>query len=196
MSDGEKKIIDRIISDAERAAASSVRVAEETAKELLETAEKECAERREEVLSDARRSAEELVRHRLTLAELEIKKDALSERQAVVDKAFAAAKAAVLNMPELRYKDLIKDMLRKHAANGDTVVVGKADSKRITAAFIESTAKDLKLKLGYDGNGEFEGGVKLTSAACDKNLTFDSLFKMLRQETETEVARRLFEDRT
>jgi V/A-type H+-transporting ATPase subunit E len=185
-----KVIVDKIIEEAERTAASILRDANEDAERLLEKTRAEGEERRKSALAEAAREAEELVRNRLTLADLELKREELRARQALIDAAYTAAKRSVMCLAGEGYKDLVRKMLTKYAESGDTVVAGKSDIKKLDAAFIETVARALRIELKLQSApGDFDGGIKLVNAACDKNLTFDGLLAELRREIDADVVK-------
>lgn len=191
--DAEKIIIEKIISDAESAAAKVIEAAEAEAAKIAEDAKRAEEERYNARVSAANAQARELALHRLKLAELENGRKKTGEMQGLIDSAYSEAKDRIFRRPDTEYCALIMSMLKKYASDGDTVIAGEGDRARIDEKFVSKAAAELKIRLSLSKSaGAFKGGIVLSGKDYDKNLTFDSLFKVLRQETEAEVSGILF----
>ena len=189
----EKILTDKIVADAEAKAAALVKNAEETAAKHLDGVKASAAADRETALAGARAQAKDLIEHRLSLVGLEINREELKARRGAVDKAFADAALRMCEREKDEYISIISRMIKKHGQDGDVVLRGKGDEKRITKEAVADISKALKIKLSLSENvGDFTGGVMLLGKNSDKNLTFDSIFRMIREEIEPEIARILF----
>ncbi|GHV02405.1 hypothetical protein FACS1894211_13740 [Clostridia bacterium] len=187
-------IVEKIAQDAESRVKSLLAEAEREVAATLDGARAEIETRRAAALTQARKEAETRILNRLALAELDIRREELKARQAEIGKAYAAVRHNLLILSGEGYKDLARKMLLTYAEDGDTVVAGASDIKKMDKAFIDSVAKTKKINLTLAPEaGAFDGGFKLTNAVCDKNLTFDGLLAELRSETEAEVVRLLTE---
>ena len=193
MEEKEKKITDKIIADAEAKAAALVKNAGEAAEKYLAEVKASAAADRETALNEAKAQAKDLIGHRLSLSGLETNRDELRARRGAVDKAFADAIKRLCERGGDEYVSIISRMIKKHGRDGDTVLLGKGDEKRITKEIIADISKSLKINLTLSKDaGDFTGGIMLLSKYSDKNLTFESIFGMLREKIEPEVAKILF----
>ncbi|MDR1092671.1 MAG: hypothetical protein LBL66_00815 [Clostridiales bacterium] len=181
----EKVIIEKIARDAETRAEALIAEARAEAERTLAVARAEIESRRAVTLAEAKRDAETLIKNRLALAELDVRRAELKARQDEIGGVYASVKRNLLLLSGEGYRDLICKMLYKYAEDGDTVVAGAADLKKIDRALIEGVAKSKKIGLALSPEPGAFDGLKLANAVCDKNLTFDGLLNELRSETET-----------
>lgn len=193
MSDGKQAIIEKIRENGVKAAESIVRDAQNAADASLSRAREEQAEKLKKASEDAKTAAEEFIKRRVTLAELDGRKLALAERQRLVDAAFAYAAERLRNLTDVHYKKFISGLLKRFAENGDRVSVSRRDEKvlddRFFAGFKAETGIELKPSDIFHNR---DRGVILSNAKCDKNLTVDAVIKQMRDECEPEVVEKLF----
>lgn len=188
----ENKIALKIISDAEERALAIRTEAEEKAKVTLGKADSEIAamrlaaeKERERMLSEARRAAK-------VRAELQLKKDKLAAEKSVIDMVFSNAMKKIAELPKKEYLEIIAKLLAE-AESGDEVRISENDKGVITEAFVKKIADKLKIKLKLSKKyADISGGIILSGAVADKNLSLEADFKELRETYEPEVARILF----
>ena len=71
--------------------------------------------------------------------------------------------------------------------------ISEKDKDVITEAFVKKIADKLKIKLKLSKKyADISGGIILSGAVADKNLSLEADFKELRETYEPEVARILF----
>lgn len=190
-----KVILDKIISDNQKIIDENIQKAQATANEIIETAENEKQKAILDYKQTEKATYDEIIRRRVTVAKLDAKKLLMNARRQAVDNLFGAAKSQILAYDTKKYLELIANMLKKYAEDGDIVIICEADSKRITAKFVDEQAKALGIKLGFSKEfGSFEGGIILRGKACDKNLSLDVELASLREQEETQIAKMLFEE--
>jgi vacuolar-type H+-ATPase subunit E/Vma4 len=183
-------ITEKITRDAEARAKGLVADAEKEAAARIGGAREQAEKRRAAAVAQAKKDAGILIANRLALAALDVRREELRARQAGIGRVYAAVKHTLSSLTGGEYRDLIRKMLVQYAEDGDAVLAGQSDIKKLDAGFIESVAKARKIRLTLCPEpGDFDGGIKLIGAVCDKNLTFDGLLAELRTETETEVVR-------
>jgi V/A-type H+-transporting ATPase subunit E len=191
--EGKEAIINKILEDANAQASAIIEAAEAKASDIKSEAEKKLDDANCVAVSSAKIEGEELIKRRLTVADLEVKKKKLSAKKQLIDTAFVKAKDELLNLPSAKYKAMIEGMLKKHAEDGDTVIISQRDEKTVTATLIASVAKAKNIKLTLSEKfGDFDGGIILTSKGMDKNLTLDVELKLLKEELETEASDMIF----
>lgn len=191
--DGQQKIIDKILSDATHDAGEMLSEALKKAEALVAAKQAEADAEYDLSVEEARKAGEEVVRRRLTVADLEVKKLLLSAKKQAVDEAFEESLKKLLALPKEEYTALVESMIASAADDGDVVVISENDKNVLTKAFFDKiSAKIGKMLTLSDTFGNFKGGVMLLGKGVDKNLTFESELALLRDEVEPEVAKIMF----
>lgn len=191
--DGQQKIIDKILSDAKHDAGEMLSEALKKAEALVAAKQSEADAEYDLSVEEARKAGEEVVRRRLTVADLEVKKLLLSAKKQAVDEAFEESLKKLLALPKEEYAALVGSMIASAADDGDVVVISENDKNVLTKAFFDKISAKIGKKLTLsDTFGNFRGGVMLLGKGVDKNLTFESELTLLRDEVEPEVAKIMF----
>ncbi len=191
--DGQQKIIDKILSDATHDAGEMLSEALKKAEALVAAKQAEADAEYDLSVEEARKAGEEVVRRRLTVADLEVKKLLLSAKKQAVDEAFEESLKKLLALPKEEYAALVESMIASAADDGDVVVISENDKNVLTKAFFDKISAKIGKKLTLsDTLGNFRGGVMLLGKGVDKNLTFESELALLRDEVEPEVAKIMF----
>jgi V/A-type H+-transporting ATPase subunit E len=191
--DGQQKIIDKILSDATHDAGEMLSEALKKAEALVAAKQSEADAEYDLSVEEARKAGEEVVRRRLTVADLEVKKLLLSAKKQAVDEAFEESLKKLLALPKEEYAALVGSMIASAADDGDVVVISENDKNVLTKAFFDKISAKIGKKLTLsDTFGNFKGGVMLLGKGVDKNLTFESELALLRDEVEPEVAKIMF----
>lgn len=191
--DGQQKIIDKILSDATHDAGEMLSEALKKAEALVAAKQAEADAEYDISVEEARKAGEEVVRRRLTVADLEEKKLLLSAKKQAVDEAFEESLKKLLALPKEEYTALVGSMIASAADDGDVVVISENDKNVLTKAVFDKISAKIGKKLTLsDTFGNFRGGVMLLGKGVDKNLTFESELALLRDEVEPEVAKIMF----
>lgn len=191
--DGQQKIIDKILSDATHDAGEMLSEALKKAEALVAAKQSEADAEYDISVEEARKAGEEVVRRRLTVADLEVKKLLLSAKKQAVDEAFEESLKKLLALPKEEYAALVGSMIASAADDGDVVVISENDKNVLTKAVFDKISAKIGKKLTLsDTFGNFKGGVMLLGKGVDKNLTFESELALLRDEVEPEVAKIMF----
>lgn len=188
---GKQKIIDDILSSARATASSIVAEAEAEVRAELDALRAELDAVQKEALAKADAAAKELFDGQVKLGELEANKALLAAKQACVSAVYYGVKRKLLSASDAVYLKILQSVIVKHCEDGDEVIAGKTD-KRITAAWVKkvSTAAKKKLTLSAE-KGDFEGGVILRNAVCDRDLTVDAIVEELKERTVYDTVKRL-----
>lgn len=188
------------------------RIAEE-ARAHSEQIRKEAEARRERIVREARekgkseaadilkRGQEDAkVRHErmVTLANLENRKRLLAAKQKSIQTAFDSALRSLADLPDERYKGLIKTMILATATGTERVILSKRDRDRLGNGFLAEVNHALKV-LNKPGSLEFSdetrditGGFILLGERVETNVSFDAALSLIRDDLEPEVAHVLF----
>lgn len=188
---GKDAIIEKIRADAMQKANSTLEEGTKKAQEAISIAYNDAKIYKEKNMAESFAERDEIVRRKITVANLEVKKLLLQAKKEVIDKAFVEAIDAVKQDTE-GYKALIKRML-SFAEDGDEVVLSQTDKDVLTPAFIGECAKGYGKKITVSSSyGKFAGGIVLSGKGSDKNLTLEVELNSVRSEYEPAIAQLLF----
>ncbi len=189
--DGKEAIINKILEDAKIKAAKiledSASMVSELKKDAIEWA-KEYTDAQNRALD---KEAKEIVERRLTVAELEVRKTNLADKQALIDDAFKVALDKLCSLGKTYYSRIVFKMIAESAEDEDTIIMSK-DGVLTEQDFVSQDffkAKNLKISAK---KGDFSGGVKLVGVKSDKDLTFSAVIESFREENTAKVAEILF----
>ena len=195
--EGKEAIISGIEEKAEREARGLIDAAQAEREELLESVRAEEERKQAAALELARTQAEAVVSRRETVSGLETRKRELAARREAIDSAYEEALKKFLNMTDHIYREFVAGLIEKYADYGDGIVIAERDAKRLhddwLSALNAKTGKNLAF-ASYRHGGK--GGVILSGKDCDKNLTLETMVKALKENTLTQVDKRLFGSRS
>lgn len=193
--EGKDAIIQKIIGDANAQASTIIADAKAYAEKIIADAENVSKARVTETENQAEKNGVEYVGRRVTVAGLDLKKEKLNAKMRLLDEVFDTAADNLTKLKPDDYKKLITGMLDSAAEDGDQATVSENDKKVLTKEFFDNYAKSKKIKLTLSPEyGSFKGGLILTGNGVDKNLTLEVELKLLREQTEAEVAALLFKE--
>ena len=188
----KEAIIEKILSDADVQARTTVEEAEKKADEILALAAEQCKSYLAKSKSETDRAVKEVAERAETVAELDARKMLLRAKSAVLDEVFALALEKARALDKATYKKIIVGMLN-FAENRDKVTVSAREKGIVTKKLVDDVAKAKGIKLTLnDKEGDFDGGIILTSDGIDKNFTLDVEFALLRDAAEAETAKKIF----
>ena len=191
VQNGKDAIIKRIKSDAEKKARGLINNAESTAAERKSEAEawaKEYVAAQEKLLTN---EAAEVVRRRLTVADLDVRKIILSAKQQVIGEVLASVYDGLCALKKADYIKLVEKCITEAADVGDQVMLSSdgvltADDVKKFKVF-----SDKKLTVSNE-KGDFKGGVYLVGKVCDKDLSFKSIIENGKDEYSSDISVQLF----
>ena len=194
-----EQVVEKILSQARDEAASIVTEAKDKAagqKAALETELAEYNKKTEELAKDA---GQDKLQRMLASARMANAKQMLASKVEILNEVFEKAKAAVNQLPDKDYLDLMMALMKKSVETGDEeVIVGKGE-KRINDDFIKDVNR--QLGAGFKGNlrlsaekGDFAGGFILARGKVQINACTDVLIDRLRETLDMELSAELFTD--
>ena len=189
---GNQAIIQKIIQDAEQLASATIQEAQQHAQEKMDKLQEYQKRMGEKAEAQRKAAQQESIRRRKSVAQLDVRKFQLNAKKELIRQTFEAAQKSMYEDTDA-YLAWTESMLEKYGQEGDTICICEADRQRITPEFVQKVAKKCgKNWTLSEENGDFQGGMILRSKGVDKNLTFQTLFRLLQEEIEPEVARVLF----
>lgn len=201
MREGAERISGRILGEAQSRVKELLAEAAEKAGEIIGAAEREAAQRKEQILARTGQEIEEQKKRILGMAQLDARKEMLMAKQELIAEAFQQALQRLVNLEERTYLALLRQMLLSAVKTGEeTLILSPRDKAKIPAEFWENLAKELKAS-GRAGkifpgleSPEVKGGFILQSSGLEINSSFNALLSMHREELEPEVAAMLFKE--
>lgn len=185
-------IIEKILSDAEIRANSFIEEQTAKADEILADAAEQCKSYYYTFKAETDKMVAEVQSRAKTVAELDARKLMLATKTKVLDGVFKRAVEKLTELDKEQCKKLLLAMLESYAEDGDVITLGKAQADCLCEDDVAAVAERKGIKLSLSGkHGDFDG-MTLTSNGVDKNLTFEVEVALLREETETQIAKEIF----
>ena len=183
-------LIQGIVADARAEADKMIAEANAYKERAISEAEKKAEAFLAEAASNAKKDAEILIGRGRNASELESRKTLLAAKQKIVGEVFSAAKQRLLNMGKDEYLALIERLIKTYAEKGDKVIISK--NAPLSADDVSALSSSKALALLCEKSGDFNGGIVLSGAKFDKDLTFSALIEAEREVFESQAAAKLF----
>jgi len=195
-----KDISEKIISDAKIQADKIIAKAEDNANNIIKKGKKEADNIKKMILYKLNQEASLKKSKILTEANLGVKKTILLEKQKIMEDVFGNALENILKLGNKDYHNFIKKLILDNIEKGDeTIFIGSPDKNRISKDFIEDINKELKAK-GKKGELRLsnsylpmKGGIIIGSGTIRKNISLELLLKNVREESEMQISKILFD---
>jgi len=133
----------------------------------------------------------------LANARMEIRKESLAAKHALLDEVFARARERTAALPDGEYQQLVAQLMVKAVESGDEEVIVGRNENRINDRLIKEVNR--QLGPGYKGNlrmsndrADFDSGFILRRGRVQVNVSTDVLVAQAREALETEIAAVLF----
>jgi V/A-type H+-transporting ATPase subunit E len=195
---GAEKLIEKIISDAQRDAESYWHDAEEKKKAMRLKVDKDIEKRKAEISRMADDAVRENKKRLAAVYDLEYRKQLLSAKQEVMAQAKALAMQKLAVLPDEKYLSLLKQRLIDCAGSGVGGIVVSKSEKRIGKAFLDDANKALKEKCGtgdvklLSEKRDMTGGFVYVDGGLEIDMSLEALLSEAWQQSETDVAAVLF----
>jgi V/A-type H+-transporting ATPase subunit E len=185
-------IVAKILEDARASVNTALSEGGKAAAKTIADAQNEASILLQKSMEDTAALREEIIRRRISVANLEVRKLMLAAKKRVLDRIFAEAAEKIASLPKDRYLALIRGMLNQ-AEDGDEVRICERDAGLITKEFIDGCAKARGIRLTLSSSyADIRGGILLSAGGMEKNLSLEVEMAELRERLEPEVAARLF----
>ena len=188
----KEAIIDKILSDANLKGDAIIGEANGKADEIISLAAKQCKDYLYQSKTEIDRLTLEIDERSRSVAELDARKLLLAAKTHVLDDVYAKTLEKLRNLDKEQYGALIFAML-ENAKDGDVVIISKREKDIVTKQSLADFAKKKGIKLTLaDKFGDFDGGVIISENGVDNNFTLDVEVSILREQTETKIAKEIF----
>ncbi|MBE0477950.1 hypothetical protein IBX65_02365 [Candidatus Aerophobetes bacterium] len=173
--------------------------AEEEKRKIIERANKQAQERKKQIIEEGKRQVDEEMRRKLVEVRREERKNILTFKAEMMRQVFAQAKKKFLQIDEKEYLSLMRDVLVASIRRGDEeILISPGDKDLVNKDFIKEIEKAISekgikpaLKFSFELDEEDRGFI-VKSEDVQINATISTLFLMVNDREEIEVARRLF----
>ena len=194
-----EKIIQRIEQDAQNEIDRLKSRTSATADEIMKKAQTEAEALKAQALEDARSEAEQRKERLIATARLDLRKERLAEKQDAIDAAFREAVENLLNMEDVKYREILRDMILPNVQTGhEELILSERDKTGLGETLLEEvnsqlteSGKEGKLTLSQD-TYNILGGFVLRRGMIELNSSFETLLKSSRNDLESEVSTILF----
>lgn len=188
----KEAIIDKILSDANLKGDAIIGEANEKANEIISLAANQCKDYLYKSKTEIDRLTLEIDERSRSVAELDARKLLLATKAQVLDSVYAKTLEKLRNLDKEQYSALIFSML-ENAKDGDVVTVSEREKDIVTKESLADFAKKKGISLTLaDKFGDFDGGVIISENGVDNNFTLEVEVALLREQTETKIAKEIF----
>lgn len=188
----KEAIIDKILSDANLKGDAIIGEANEKANEIISLAANQCKDYLYKSKTEIDRLTLEIDERSRSVAELDARKLLLAAKAQVLDSVYAKTLEKLRNLDKEQYSALIFSML-ENAKDGDVVTVSEREKDIVTKESLGDFAKKKGISLTLaDKFGDFDGGVIISENGVDNNFTLEVEVALLREQTETKIAKEIF----
>ncbi len=165
----------------------------------MKKAQTEAEALKAQALEDARSEAEQRKERLIATARLDLRKERLAEKQDAIDAAFREAVENLLNMEDVKYREILRDMILPNVQTGhEELILSERDKTGLGETLLEEvnsqlteSGKEGKLTLSQD-TYNILGGFVLRRGMIELNSSFETLLKSSRNDLESEVSTILF----
>ena len=176
------KILARATAEAEKIKSDAKAAADKRSAEAADAANAE----KEEILARGRAEAD-AVRYREKLkAELDVRKNTLGEKRALLDRVYEGVREKLASLPDGEKAELYAKLAASFGMTENVKVYASADMKAFAEAHAASWGG------AYAGEIKGSGNLLLSGERCDADLSLDAIVADLRERTESDAARILF----
>lgn len=188
----KEAIIDKILSDANLKGDAIIGEANEKANEIISLAANQCKDYLYKSKTEIDRLTLEIDERSRSVAELDARKLLLAAKAQVLDSVYAKTLEKLRNLDKEQYSALIFSML-ENAKDGDVVTVSEREKDIVTKESLADFAKKKGISLTLaDRFGDFDSGVIISENGVDNNFTLEVEVALLREQTETKIAKEIF----
>lgn len=194
-----EQVVEKILNDAKAQAEQIKEQADEKLAAEQAKADAELSAYRRQTDTIAKEAAEAEKSHILAAARMEIAKEYLVEKIAILAEIFEKAKAKLTQLPDDQYRKLMTKLMLAVVETGDEEVVVDKNETRIDNEFIKTVNRELG--PGYQGNlrlardkQNLDGGFIFRRGKIKTNVSIGVLLQQARKDLEIELAQSLFED--
>ncbi len=192
-----EQVVEKILAEAKAEAEEIIKSIKDKASVEKAKLDEQLAKYRKETEALAKAAAEDKKMRMLATARMDIGKELLAVKLALLNEVFVKAGEQIKAMGDQEYQELISGLMVKAVETGDEeVIIGRKES-RIDDEFIKHINR--KLGSGFKGNlrpakdkADIAGGFILRRGKIQVNVSTEVLFSEVREKLESELCNELF----
>ena len=192
-----EQVVEKILSEANAEAEKIKASAGEKCADSETQLKSRLADYRKETEVLSREAAEDKRARVSAMAKMELRKEHLAAKIALLDEVFEKVRQRIKSLPDAEYADLTTALAVKAVQSGDEEVVIGKEEKRINQELIKKINR--KLGPGFKGNlhlagdrADIDGGFILRRGKVQVNVSIEVLLAAARDKFEIELAEELF----
>lgn len=178
-----ENIVEKISSETEEKKRKILEDSGRKCREILALYEKKANKLKEGMLFDAGKKNKEEQGRKILLANLEIKKEQLSEKRKILAEIYSEVLAKLNGLPREKTAKIISAKLNAAAFSGDEVLI----SSKYNYNF--PVPKNVKIQFG-----DIDGIFIIKKVASEIRFSFEELISELKEKTERKISEILFND--
>jgi len=196
---GAEKLIEKILSDAQRDAEAAWADVEAKKQALRDKTLREIERRKAEIERTADEAIAENRKRMAAVYDLEYRKQLLAAKQEMMQKAREAALAKLRALDDASYIVLMKKRLLECAASGTGAIAVSPGETRLNEAFLADVNAELKKTAGrgelklLPERRDIDGGFVYVDGGMEIDMSLRALMDEAWQQAEMQVAAVLFE---
>ena len=196
---GAEKLIEKILNDAQRDAEAAWAEAEAKKQALREKTLREIERRKAEIERMADEAIAENKKRMAAVYDLEYRKQLLTAKQEMMQKAREAALTRLRALDDQAYVALMKKRLLECASSGTGAIAISPGETRLDAAFLADVNAELKKTAGrgelqlLPERRDIDGGFVYIDGGMEIDVSLGALMDEAWQQVETQVAAALFD---
>ncbi len=193
-----EQVLNKIRSDAQSQADEILSAARKQASAERARLEEDLAEFKKQTETLAKQAGDEAKSHLLAAARMEVARERLAEKRAVIDGVFAEALKRLQALPDDEYRRLVAKLMLEAVETGDEEVILDRGEQRIQPDLIN----ELNHRLSQDDRRgalrlsekrmDIGGGFVLRRGKIVTNVSLKVLIEQARKDLEIELAGMLF----
>ena len=194
-----EQVVDKILSEAQERAGKIKARANEKARAQEAELKAQLEEFGTETKALAAAAAEDKKARMFAAVRMEIRKELLTAKGALLNEVFDKALQRIKSMPDQEYRDFISSLMQKAVETGDEEIIIGTGEKRFDHEFIKQI--NHKLGSGLKGNlklaekkANIEGGFILRSGNIKVNVSIDVMLADAREKLEIELVHEMFNE--
>lgn len=192
-----ENIIKKIKSETDGEIDSLLSEAKSQAKTITDKARSDAKDLKVSLIEKAKTYASEEDRKVITLANLELRKNLLVEKQNIISGIFDDVNSEILGYDTKGYQVLMKSLLLKYVQTGnEEIFISKSASMHWTADFMDdvnSSINNGNLKI-INREGNFSGGFILKEGNTELDCTLNTILRYAKERLETNIANIIFKN--
>lgn len=189
----------KIIADAKQQAEDIINEARGQAAAIEGAAKAETEKKKQAMLEEARRKAEEEYNRIVASGKMELRKEVLADKRQMMNEPFKRAMEHITNLPGPEYTKLLSGLIVSLIKTGrEEIILSKKDRERVGRDFAADINRQVSSRIAgsnvilSDEIREMTGGFILRSGNVEINYSFEDVLNAVKEDMELDIVKMLF----